>query len=44
VFGQIKQAREFRQFLLRGLDTAKAEWALVCTVYNLLKLAALAER
>ena len=40
VFGQIKQARGFRQFLLRGLDTVKAEWALVCTVHNLLKLAA----
>ena len=40
VFGQIKQARGFRQFLLRGLETVKAEWALVCTVHNLLKLAA----
>jgi len=40
VFGQIKQARGFRQFLLRGLDKVKAEWVLVCTVHNLLKLAA----
>ncbi|MGH7001374.1 MAG: IS1182 family transposase [Stellaceae bacterium] len=40
VFGQIKQARGFRQFLLRGLDNVKAEWALLCTVHNLLKLAA----
>lgn len=28
VFGQIKQARGFRQFLLRGLDKARGEWAL----------------
>jgi transposase len=40
VFGQIKQARGFRQFLLRGLDKVKAEWALICTVHNLCKLAA----
>ncbi len=30
VFGQIKQARGFRQFLLRGLDKVRAEWSLVC--------------
>jgi len=40
VFGQIKQARGFRQFLLRGLDNVKAEWAMLCTVHNLCKLAA----
>lgn len=40
VFGQIKQARGFRQFLLRGLDKARGEWSLICTVHNLLKLAA----
>src|SRR6202051_40526 len=39
VFGQIKQARGFRQFLLRGFEKVRAEWALVCTVHNLLKLA-----
>ncbi len=39
VFGQIKQARGFRQFLLRGLDHVRAEWAMICTVHNLLKLA-----
>ena len=38
VFGHIKQARGFRQFLLRGLNKVKGEWALVCTVHNLLKL------
>jgi transposase len=40
VFGQIKQARGFRQFLLRGLDDVAAEWAIVCTAHNLHKLAA----
>lgn len=39
VFGQIKQARGLRQLLLRGLDKAKGEWALICTAHNLLKLA-----
>jgi hypothetical protein len=39
VFGQIKQARGFRQFLLRGIDNVKAEWALICTAHNLAKLA-----
>jgi hypothetical protein len=43
VFGQIKQARGFRQFLLRGLDKVRAEWALICTAHNLIKLAAAAE-
>lgn len=39
VFGQIKQAKGFRQFLLRGLDKVRGEWALICTAHNLLKLA-----
>jgi hypothetical protein len=39
VFGQMKQARGFRQFLLRGLDQVRAEWAMICTAQNLLKLA-----
>lgn len=38
VFGQIKQARGFRQFLLRGLKKVKGEWSLICTTHNLLKL------
>jgi hypothetical protein len=37
VFGQIKQARGFRQFLLRGLKKVRGEWALVCMTHNLLK-------
>lgn len=39
VFGQIKAARGFRQFLLRGIDKVRAEWAMICTAHNLLKLA-----
>jgi transposase len=39
VFGQIKQARGFRQFLLRGIEKAKAEWAMICIAHNLRKLA-----
>jgi transposase len=38
VLGQIKQGRGFRQFLLRGLDKVRGEWALVCTTHNVLKL------
>jgi transposase len=38
VFGQIKQARGFRQFLLRGLHNVRGEWTMICTVHNLLKL------
>jgi len=38
VFGQIKQARGFRQFLLRGLEKAQGEWAMICLTHNILKL------
>ena len=38
VIGQIKQARGFRQFLLRGLAKVQGEWSLVCTTHNILKL------
>ncbi len=38
VFGQIKQGRGFRQFLLRGLRKVRGEWALICTTHNVLKL------
>ena len=37
VFGQIKQARGFRQFLTRGLQKMQAEWQLICLTHNLLK-------
>jgi transposase len=38
VFGQIKHARGFRQFLLRGIDKVRAEWSLLCMTHNVLKL------
>ena len=38
VNGQIKQARGFRQFLLRGVDKVRGEWSLICTGHNLGKL------
>jgi hypothetical protein len=44
VFGQIKQGRGFRQFLLRGLDNVNSEWQLICTGHNLLKLFASAQK
>jgi transposase len=39
VFGQIKEAGGFRQFLLRGFENVCAEWAIICTAHNLRKLA-----
>src|SRR5829696_8548880 len=38
VFGQIKEARGLRRFLLRGLGSVQAEWNLICATHNLLKL------
>jgi transposase len=38
VFGQIKEGGGFRQFLLRGIEKAQAEWRLVCLAHNLRKL------
>ena len=38
VFGQMKHARGFRQFLLRGLKKVGAEWKLLCLTHNLLKI------
>ncbi len=38
VFGQIKQGRGFRQFLMRGLEKVNGEWSPICTGHNLLKL------
>ena len=40
VFGQIKEARGFRRFSMRGQKKADGEWGLVCCVHNLLKLVA----
>jgi len=38
VFGQQKQARGIRQFLLRGLNNVAAEWDFICATGNILKL------
>jgi hypothetical protein len=38
-FGQIKQARGFRPFLLRGQEKVAVERSLLCTARDLLKLA-----
>jgi transposase len=38
VFGQIKQARGFRQFLLRGKRKVEGEWSLLCMTHNILRL------
>jgi transposase len=38
VFGQIKEVRGFRRFLLRGLKKVQGEWAIVCLTHNILKL------
>jgi len=38
VVGQIKEARGFRRFLLRGLGKVDAEWLIICLTHNLLKL------
>ena len=35
---KIKQARGFRQFLLRGIDKVRGEWSLVCLTHNILKM------
>ena len=38
VFGQMKQVRGLRQFLLRGFEKVSCEWDLWCLTHNLLKL------
>ncbi len=38
VIGQIKAARGFRRFLLRGFGKVNAEWLIICLTHNLLKL------
>jgi hypothetical protein len=38
VFGQLKEVRGFRRFLLRGLAKIRGEWRLGCLGHNLLKL------
>jgi transposase len=41
VFGIIKSAMGFRQFLLRGLENVQNEWTLVCMAWNLKRMAVL---
>ncbi len=38
VFGQIKEVRGFRRFLLRGLSKVRGEWGLISLTHNLLKI------
>ena len=38
VFGQIKEARNFRRFSFRGLVAVSQEWEFVCLTHNMLKL------
>ncbi|MGC8807969.1 MAG: isocitrate dehydrogenase kinase/phosphatase AceK regulatory subunit, partial [Thiomonas sp.] len=39
--GWIKNVLGFRQFSLRGIDSVKAEWKLVCLALNLRRMAAM---
>ncbi len=38
VFGQTKEVRGLRRFLMRGLEKVKGEWSLWCMTQNILKL------
>lgn len=42
VFGIIKAVMGFRQFLLRGVESVRGEWDLVCMAWNLKRLHVLA--
>jgi transposase len=39
VFGQMKQDRGFREFLLRGKRKTGIEFVMMCTVHNIKKIA-----
>ncbi|PIK73175.1 IS5/IS1182 family transposase, partial [Methylobacterium frigidaeris] len=41
VFGIVKAAMGFRQFLRRGLAAVEAEWTLVALAYNAKRMARL---
>ena len=41
VFGIIKEAMGFRHFMLRGIESVKGEWTLICLAYNLKRLCVL---
>ncbi len=38
VFGIIKAAMGFRQFLLRGIENVRGEWSLVTTAWNVKRM------
>ena len=38
VFGIIKSAIAFRQFLLRGFDQVRGEWSLVTMAWNMKRM------
>jgi transposase len=40
VFGNIKYNKNFKRFLLKGIDKTEIEWGLVCIAHNLKKIAA----
>ncbi len=41
VFGIIKEVMGFRHFMLRGIESVKGEWTLMCLAYNLKRLCVL---
>ena len=43
VFGQIKENRGFRRFMLRGLEKVRIEWGLLCLAHNLTKMHTMTE-
>ena len=40
VFGNIKHNKNFKRFLLKGIDKTEIEWGLICIAHNLKKFAA----
>lgn len=40
VFGNIKYNKNFKRFLLKGIDKTEIEWGLICIAQNLKKIAA----
>ncbi len=40
VFGNIKGNKNFKRFLLKGIDKTEIEWGLLCIAHNLKKIAA----
>ena len=40
VFGNIKFNKNFKRFLLKGIDKTEIEWGLICLAHNLKKIAA----